>query len=547
MRDCQLFFEVDEVDGEKVETSPIEVLCLSSDSEAGHGEESDSDSSHSDEKDVVVLNSPNVGRSRSDSFRGVGVADVGLGDSAQASREGVSGGSRHSLSKLIEDIATSQVGSHVDIPSIECIPETVSTIGGGTGANQSPRVPEMPLRGFGSLSVSACTPQSKLVGVTFVHASSNPPLIGANKSIMDLLLLMGSSKSGRSILKTADLSTFKHEVVKFLPVEYNGNCIFELPLVAVVKEGGLSRLDGMDRKRDGHVWTEMATTNIFDPSGVLTFKYVKCMGHLRCTNPDCRCVGESNKYNELFWTGSSPDVLIPRPNSKITMKCKLVCKFCKVTPTCLELCPCKLFYTMSKDPTMSRACIHMGTHLHPVAKGDCRAAMDQIKEEMKLQVAKTPLAKKSAIGIAVGKELLMKGLINEDGDGKLLSESELSSVLKKWSALSSSTVENLIYDAKLCLSGGGYVDSILKLKKGSKYDYIQDSRFPRQGSELAYIFKMSTVGLGSGVDLVQRMQLGGDLELQWVMFDHVKRISHWMTLGVHVYEPNHCKVMTICV
>ena len=74
--------------------------------------------------------------------------------------------------------------------------------------------------------------------------------------------------------------------------------------------------------------------------------------------------------------------------------------------------------------------------------------------------------------------MLIKGLIKEDGDGKLLSKSELSSVLEKWSSLSSSKVENLIYDAKLCLSGGQYVDSILKLKKGSKYDYIQDSRFP---------------------------------------------------------------------
>ena len=151
-------FEVEEVDGEKVETSPIEILCLSSDSEARHGKEWDSDSSHSGEEDVVVLDSPNVGRSRSDSFGGVEVADVGSGDSAQASREGVSGGSRHSLSKLTADNAASQVGSHVDIPSIECIPKTVSAIGGGTGANQSPGVPETLLRGFGSQSVSACTP-----------------------------------------------------------------------------------------------------------------------------------------------------------------------------------------------------------------------------------------------------------------------------------------------------------------------------------------------------------------------------------------------------
>ena len=43
------------------------------------------------------------------------------------------------------------------------------------------------------------------------------------------------------------------------------------------------------------------------------------------------------------------------------------------------------------------------------------------------------------------------------------------------------------------------------------------------------------------------MQRGGDLELQWVMFDHAKHINHWTTLGVHVYDPTHCKVMTICV
>ena len=124
---------------------------------------------------------------------------------------------------------------------------------------------------------------------------------------------------------------------------------------------------------------------------------------------------------------------------------------------------------------MSRACIHIGTHKHPVAKGDCRDAMDQIREEIKTQVAKTPSAKASAIRIAVGKELLMKGLINEDEDGKVLSELELNYILEKWAALSSSIVENLIYDAKVSLGGGGYVDSILKLKKGSMYDYIQDS------------------------------------------------------------------------
>ena len=63
------------------------------------------------------------------------------------------------------------------------------------------------------------------------------------------------------------------------------------------------------------------------------------------------------------------------------------------------------------------------------------------------------------------------------------------------------------------LEGGGYIDSILKLKKGSKFDYIQDSWFPGQESDLAYLFKMSTIHHGSGDDLVTRMQLGGELAL----------------------------------
>ena len=78
--------------------------------------------------------------------------------------------------------------------------------------------------------------------------SAPPPTPGKNgwKSFMDLLLAMGDDKSGRSILKSVDLSSFVHEALKYLPAEFNGNRVFELPPLTVVKEDGLSRLDGMD-------------------------------------------------------------------------------------------------------------------------------------------------------------------------------------------------------------------------------------------------------------------------------------------------------------
>jgi hypothetical protein len=32
------------------------------------------------------------------------------------------------------------------------------------------------------------------------------------------------------------------------------------------------------------------------------------------------------------------------------------------------------------------------------------------------------------------------------------------------------------------------------------------------------------------------MQLGGNLQTVWIMFDHIKRVEGWMTLTCHVYD-----------
>ena len=83
-------------------------------------------------------------------------------------------------------------------------------------------------------------------------------------------------------------------------------------------------------------------------------------------------------------------------------KCKIICKYCKETPTCLALCSCKMYYVVSKDPSMSRACIHFGLYMHLVAKGEYRDLLFKIWSEIKAQVERTPNAKASAISIVVG-------------------------------------------------------------------------------------------------------------------------------------------------
>jgi hypothetical protein len=51
-----------------------------------------------------------------------------------------------------------------------------------------------------------------------------------------------------------------------------------------------------------------------------------------------------------------------------------------------------------------------------------------------------------------------------------------------------------------------------------------------------FVFKMSEVGPANGVDLVRRMQPGGDLENAWIMSDHVKLVKGWTTMAAHVYD-----------
>jgi hypothetical protein len=103
-----------------------------------------------------------------------------------------------------------------------------------------------------------------------------------------------------------------------------------------------------------------------------------------------------------------------------------------------------MFYVVPKDPNVSRAAVHIGTHEHPVADGDCREALEQIMT----QVARTPNARSSAIGMAVGKEFLLKGLLDKHGEGRKLTKDELAQVFDRWAKLGSRSLRNLIAEAR---------------------------------------------------------------------------------------------------
>ena len=142
----------------------------------------------------------------------------------------------------------------------------------------------------------ASTPSSSANEVMSVLAFDS----SSQLSIYECILSLRSHRGGRSDLKNVNLASFPHQKVNYLPSKFNGNSVFEYPPLPCIKGGGAAMLEGMDRRRDGHAWTETATTNISDPNGQLSFRYVKCLGHLRCPNNSCPHLERCGEINEKY-------------------------------------------------------------------------------------------------------------------------------------------------------------------------------------------------------------------------------------------------------
>ena len=91
----------------------------------------------------------------------------------------------------------------------------------------------------------------------------------------------------------------------------------------------------------------------------------------------------------------------------------------------------------------------------------------------------------------------------------------------------------------------GLDDDVERLRIECPYSFIQQCDIVDDRTERTYLFKMSEDGSGCGVDLVRRMQPGGDLTSCWIMFDHIKRVVGWTTMSCHVFDAEFGRLMTI--
>lgn len=157
------------------------------------------------------------------------------------------------------------------------------------------------------------------------------------------------------------------ERVNSLPPTYDGNIIFELPPRSLSTSSRARNLEGMDKRHDGHPWCKVLTTNIHNTDD-LKFRKSLCAGHLACINPTCEYLKRVGRRNESKWSGSTtcPFTVGQNPPKDST----LVCKVCKSSPICLQVCQARIYYSFTENPTVSRGCYSFGKSQPSCCKKD---------------------------------------------------------------------------------------------------------------------------------------------------------------------------------
>jgi hypothetical protein len=122
--------------------------------------------------------------------------------------------------------------------------------------------------------------------------------------------------------------------------------------------------------------------------------------------------------------------------------------------------------------------------------------------------------------------------LNEDKEKEIWKTLQVVSTPSKFMSL----LQSVRKDSK-DWKGNGIFDCLQKMQKNIHFPFIQRYRVPGQGSgkDFPVIFKMSTKGAGSGVDLLKRMKPENELFGTWVMFDIMHQITTgWLTFSAHV-------------
>jgi hypothetical protein len=259
-------------------------------------------------------------------------------------------------------------------------------------------------------------------------------------SVVDSLRRIRASKGVKNVLKTLDFDSLDIQRVKFLPPTFNGDVLFELPLVDT--SGPFHMMHGMDKRHDGHAWTKTVTSNIKSDMSLI-FRTSTYIGHLCCENQDCEYtsrIHRTSPINERKWDGFTVTTIpVGQP---APVGSTLVYKICKAPPVYFSTCVARIYYVYGAA-NMTRASLHMGVHEHPVKVGEDQEIKERTRKFIEEQVERIPKATNTAIVMEASKELVGELLINPDGAPvRKYDLEELVPVLEKCKYMSSPSIKN---------------------------------------------------------------------------------------------------------
>jgi hypothetical protein len=298
-------------------------------------------------------------------------------------------------------------------------------------------------------------------------------------SVVDSLKRLQASKGAKNAFRSLDYNTLDIQRMQFLPPTFNGDVLFELPLVDMLALQSHAKLmHGMDKHHDGHAWTKTITSHIKNDMS-LAFRTSTCVGHLHCENHDCEYTSRIHRtslVNEMEWDGlTSTTFPVGQPT---LVGSSLVSKICKVSLICIAPCGAKIYYVFGTT-NMTRACVHLGLHEHPVKVGENQEIKEKMRTLIGEQVERTPKATNSTIVMEATKELVGELLIDPKGTpAKKFDMEELVPVLDKYKYMSSPRIKNDVTMFSY-IRRFGIMDGIAMLRGCNHWAYVQGNKFPR--------------------------------------------------------------------
>jgi hypothetical protein len=269
------------------------------------------------------------------------------------------------------------------------------------------------------------------------------PNLQSQSSIVDCLKRLRATKDSRNALKKVDYDNVKHLKVDYLSLVFNGDVVFEFPSIRSSSTSFHAKLMvGMDKQHNRHVWTRTNTSHIKKDMG-LTFSTASCVGHFRCHKQGCEYLSHVHRIsllNEMEWDGfntTSFQVGCQPPSQS-----SIICKICKTPPACIVTCEARIYYVFGRD-NMTRACVHLRVHEHPVKNGEYRDFKDHNQTLFGEQVERTSHATNSSIVMEATKELVGELLLRpKEVPIKTFTFEELIPVLDKCKYMNLPSIKN---------------------------------------------------------------------------------------------------------